>query len=94
VLRRYDAKDCAGLLTLGEVRRRGSLAAVSCVRPVGTSNVATLVWSEVLDVERHEVWRTRLEVRTVSAAGAVVLTDLTRFDRAGAFTHVWLLRLR
>jgi hypothetical protein len=94
VLKRYRADECSGLLTLGFAHVDERAVAVFCVAPTRRNPmVATLTWSELLDLRRNTVWRTPLELRAVADDGTVVLTDLTRFDQLGAFGRVWLGQL-
>jgi hypothetical protein len=96
VVRRYDARDCAGRIgAQAAVKDQARFIVVTCVRPdakraPGQLLHSTLVWTELVDLEAQTVWRTRLHVHEVLSDGTAVVSDATRMDLWSYFQRVWV----
>jgi len=97
VVRRYSTDDCPGVIGLGESPRRttnGRFEVVVCLVPLKKNDLdSKLVWSEVLDFETGQMWRTHLSIREVGSDGDVLAVNSKYYDNSLSFQRAWSVKL-
>jgi hypothetical protein len=94
VIKRYDAKVCPGVLGVMVFSADARYVAVGCARPSPKNRIdGTHLWTEVLDRDRHQAWRTDKFVESITAGGLVLLDDRRTLDWMSYFGRVWVARM-